>query len=31
MIVGIDVCHSGKKSIVGLAASSGPYITQHFC
>lgn len=30
MVVGVDVCHAGRSSIVGLAASYTPYFTQHF-
>ena len=30
MFVGLDVCHSGKRSAVGLAASYTPYATQYF-
>ena len=30
MIVGVDVCHAGRDSIVGLAATYTPYFTQHF-
>lgn len=31
MFVGIDVCHKGRTSIVGLAASSNAHATQHYC
>jgi len=30
MIVGVDVCHAGRNSIVGLAATYTPHYTQHF-
>ena len=31
MFIGIDVCHKGHSSIVGLAATSSPDASQHFC
>ena len=27
MFIGIDVCHQGRKSIVGLSASSSSYLS----
>jgi hypothetical protein len=30
MIVGIDVCHQGKKSIVGFNASTNRYCTSFY-
>lgn len=30
MVVGVDVCHAGRHSIVGLAATYTPHLTQHF-
>jgi hypothetical protein len=30
MVVGVDVCHAGRNSIVGMAATYTPYLTQHF-
>ena len=30
MVVGVDVCHAGRNSLVGLAASYTPQLTQHF-
>jgi hypothetical protein len=30
MVVGVDVCHAGRRSLVGLAATYTPYFTQHF-
>jgi len=30
MIIGIDVCHAGKNSIVGVAASTNKYCTEYF-
>lgn len=30
MIVGVDVCHAGRSSLVGLAASYTSHYTQHF-
>lgn len=31
MFIGIDVCHKGRTSIVGLAATTTPDASQHFC
>lgn len=31
MVMGVDVCHAGRNSIVGLAATYTPALTQHFC
>ena len=30
MVIGIDVCHQGKNSMVGFSASTNKYCTQ-FC
>lgn len=30
MLIGIDVCHSGSKSVVGFAASTNPSLSQYF-
>lgn len=30
MLIGIDVCHSGSKSVVGFAASTNPTLSQYF-
>jgi hypothetical protein len=30
MLIGIDVCHSGRKSVVGFAASTNKYMSQYF-
>ena len=30
MVIGIDVCHAGQKSVVGFAASTNPQCTQYF-
>ena len=30
MIIGIDVCHSGKKSVVGFCASTNPSQTLYY-
>ena len=30
MVVGIDVCHAGRRSLIGLAASYNAYLTQHY-
>lgn len=30
MLIGIDVCHSGRKSVVGFAASTNKYLSQYF-
>ena len=30
MVVGVDVCHAGRNSLVGLSASYTPQLTQHF-
>jgi hypothetical protein len=27
MVVGVDVCHAGRNSIVGMAATYSPYLT----
>lgn len=31
MVIGVDVCHAGRNSIVGLTATYTPHLTQHFC
>ena len=30
MVIGIDVCHAGQKSVVGFAASTNKYCTKFF-
>jgi hypothetical protein len=30
MLIGIDVCHAGFKSVVGFAASTNPTLSQYF-
>lgn len=30
MLIGIDVCHAGSKSVVGFAASTNPALSQYF-
>ena len=30
MVVGVDACHAGRDSIIGLAATYTPYFTQHY-
>lgn len=30
MLIGIDVCHAGGKSIVGFAASTNKEMSQYF-
>lgn len=30
MVIGIDVCHAGQKSVVGFAASTNPQCTHYF-
>lgn len=30
MVIGIDVCHAGKKSVVGFAASKNASCTQYY-
>lgn len=30
MIIGIDVCHAGKKSVVGFTASTNPSATSYY-
>lgn len=30
MLVGIDVCHAGSKSIVGIAATVNPQLSQYY-
>lgn len=30
MLLGIDVCHAGDRSIVGLSASINPQMSQYF-
>ena len=30
MVIGIDVCHAGQKSVVGFAASTNTACTSYF-
>lgn len=30
MLIGIDVCHSGRRSVVGFAASTNKFMSQYF-
>jgi hypothetical protein len=30
MLLGLDVCHAGDKSIVGLSASINPQLSQYY-
>ena len=30
MVIGIDVCHAGKKSVVGFCASTNASCTQYY-
>lgn len=30
MLIGIDVCHSGKQSVVGFAASTNKAMSQYY-
>ena len=30
MLLGLDVCHAGDKSIVGLSASTNPQMSQYY-
>lgn len=30
MVIGIDVCHAGKKSVVGFCASTNSTCTQYY-
>ena len=30
MLIGIDVCHAGPKSVVGISASTNPAMTQYY-
>ena len=30
MLIGIDVCHAGKSSVVGFAASTNETLSQYF-
>ena len=30
MVIGIDVCHAGKKSVVGFCATTNPHHTSYY-
>ena len=30
MLIGIDVCHSGRQSVVGFAASTNKAMSQYY-